>query len=146
MKLVSHSLSLRSFACSRLALRSPSVPLSTNTPRRSIRPALTFIHHYSITTTMPPPPKRKWHRPRGDRANGAATPSTPGTSTTPRTAVAQQPKRPKVEDAMQKPEGTVDVKQMYSTSAGGATAKPFSELSGKLDKALLDGLDKMGFE
>ncbi|OAL02684.1 ATP-dependent RNA helicase MSS116, mitochondrial [Phaeosphaeriaceae sp. SRC1lsM3a] len=95
---------------------------------------------------MPPPPKRKWHRPKGDRANGTATPSTPATPTTPRTAIAQQPKRPKVENAMPKPEGTVDVKQMYSTSAGDATAKPFSELSGKLDKALLDGVDKMGFE
>lgn len=95
---------------------------------------------------MPPPPKRKWHRPKGDRANGTATPSTPATTTTPRTAIAQQPKRPKVEDALPTPEGTVDVKQMYSTSAGDATAKPFSELSGKLDKALLDGVDKMGFE
>lgn len=60
--------------------------------------------------------------------------------------MAQQPKRPKVEDGTPKPEGTVDVKQMYSTSAGGEAAKPFSALSGRLDKALLDGLDKMGFE
>jgi ATP-dependent RNA helicase MSS116 len=60
--------------------------------------------------------------------------------------VAQQPKRPKVEDVVPRVEGAVDVKQMYSTSAGNASAKPFSELSGVLDKALLDGLDKMGFE
>lgn len=92
---------------------------------------------------MPPPPKRKWHRPR---TNGTANGSGPGTPTTPLNTVAQQPKRPKVDDAVPKAEGTVDVKQMYSTSAGNASAKPFSDLSGKLDKALLDGLDKMGFE
>jgi ATP-dependent RNA helicase MSS116 len=91
---------------------------------------------------MPPPPKRKWHRPR---TNGPANGSAPNTPTTPLTALTQQPKRPKVEDALPKTEG-VDVKQMYSTSAGDASAKPFSELSGKLDKSLLDGLDKMGFE
>jgi ATP-dependent RNA helicase MSS116 len=95
---------------------------------------------------MPPPPKRKWRRPNGDRANGAASGSAPGTPTTPRTAVAQQPKRPRVADAVPTAEGTVDVKQMYSSSAGDASAKPFSALSGKLDKSLLDGLDKMGFE
>jgi ATP-dependent RNA helicase MSS116 len=42
--------------------------------------------------------------------------------------------------------GSVDVKQMYSTSAGDSSAKPFSDLNGKLDKTLLDGLDKMGFQ
>ncbi|KAF2031361.1 ATP-dependent RNA helicase MSS116, mitochondrial [Setomelanomma holmii] len=92
---------------------------------------------------MPAPPnKRKFYRP--NRANGAANGSTPNTPTTP--IIAQLPKRPRVEDAAAKVEGTVDVKQMYSTSAGDASAKPFSELSGVLDKALLDGLDKMGFE
>ncbi|KAH7087433.1 ATP-dependent RNA helicase MSS116, mitochondrial [Paraphoma chrysanthemicola] len=93
---------------------------------------------------MPPPPnKRKFYRP--NRANnGPANGSGANTPTAP--TVAQQPKRPKVEDAVPKAEGTVDVKQMYSTSAGNASAKPFSELSGVLDKALLDGLDKMGFE
>jgi ATP-dependent RNA helicase MSS116 len=105
---------------------------------------------------MPPPPKRKWH-PRktgtpanANAANGSAsnTSSGPGTPTTPRSTMAQQPKRPKV-DAAPMPEGTIgtmDVKQMYSTSPGGDAAKPFSALSGRLDKALLDGLDKMGFE
>ncbi|KAH5015624.1 ATP-dependent RNA helicase [Parastagonospora nodorum] len=92
---------------------------------------------------MPPPPKRKWpNRPRG---GGGANGSASGTPTTPRSTVAQQPKRPKVEDAAPAAEG-VDVKQMYSTSAGNASAKPFSELSSVLDKSLLDGLDKMGFE
>jgi ATP-dependent RNA helicase MSS116 len=94
---------------------------------------------------MPPPPKRKWpNRPRGGGgagANGAA----PGAPTTPRNTVAQLPKRPKIEEAAPKADG-VDVKQMYSTSAGNAEAKPFSQLSGVLDKSLLDGLDKMGFE
>jgi ATP-dependent RNA helicase MSS116 len=93
---------------------------------------------------MPPPPKRKWpNRPRGGGgagANGAA----PGAPTTPRNN-AQLPKRPKIEEAAPKADG-VDVKQMYSTSAGNAEAKPFSQLSGVLDKSLLDGLDKMGFE
>ena len=95
---------------------------------------------------MPSPPKRKWHRPKGNGVANGSAPNTPTTPITPRSTVAQQPKRPKVEDAMPTAEGTVDVKQMYSTSAGGGSAKSFSELSGKLDKALLDGLDKMGFE
>jgi len=99
---------------------------------------------------MPPPPKRKWH-PR--KPNGAANGSTSAASTNPSTpttpsSVAQQPKRPKVGDAASKAagEGAVDVKHMYSTSAGGGSAKPFAALSGTLDRALLDGLDKMGFE
>jgi ATP-dependent RNA helicase MSS116 len=93
---------------------------------------------------MPPPPnKRKFYRP--NRANnGAGNGSAPNTPTTP--TVAQQPKRPKVDDTVPKAAGTVDVKQMYSTATGEASAKPFSALSGVLDKALLDGLDKMGFE
>ena len=97
---------------------------------------------------MPPPPKRKWpNRPRGGGGGGGggANGSVPGTPTTPRSTVAQQPKRPKVQDAAPAAEG-VDVKQMYSTSAGNASAKPFSELRSVLDKSLLDGLDKMGFE
>jgi len=97
---------------------------------------------------MPPPPtKRKWH-PRKPANNNTASGSASNASTAPGTptALAQQPKRPRVENAAPKPEGGVDVKQMYSTSAGGDSAKPFSALSGKLDKALLDGLDKMGFE
>ncbi|EDU40617.1 DEAD/DEAH box helicase [Pyrenophora tritici-repentis] len=96
---------------------------------------------------MPPPPKRKWPRGRGggggDRTNGAATQGGP---TNPRSTIAQQPKRPKMEDAQPKPEGGVDVRQMYSTAAGDAQPKPFSELKDKLNKGLLDGLDKMGFE
>jgi ATP-dependent RNA helicase MSS116 len=59
--------------------------------------------------------------------------------------MGQQPKRPKVEDAQQKVD-TVDVRQMYSTSAGDAAPKPFSDLKNKLHPALLEGLDKMGFE
>lgn len=98
---------------------------------------------------MPPPPKRKWHRPRGDRPNVAANGSATGSNSTqtgPRPTIAQQPKRPKVEDTPPNGAGSVDVRQMYSTSAGDAEAKPFSALSGTLDKALLNGLDKMGFE
>jgi ATP-dependent RNA helicase MSS116 len=95
---------------------------------------------------MPPPPKRKFNRNRtGGAANGSG-PGTPDTPTTPRSTMAQQPKRPKVNDALPTSVGTVDVTQMYSTSAGEATAKPFSALSSVLDKTLLDGLDKMGFE
>lgn len=147
MKLVSHSLSLRSLTCSHLVSRLPSA--STNT--RSISSSVNLTHRYSILTTttasMPPPPKRKWRRPNGDRLNGAASGSVPGTPTTPRTAIAQQPKRPRVADAAPTTaERIADVKQMYSSSAGDASAKPFSALSGKLDKSLLDGLDKMGFE
>jgi hypothetical protein len=140
MKFVSRSLSLRSFACSRLVSR---LPISTNTTSSIFTP-LTLTPHYSTPSKMPPPPppKRKWNRPRN---NGPANGSAPGTPATPHTALNQQPKRPRVEDAAPQSEG-VDVKQMYSTSAGEASAKPFSTLSGKLDKSLLDGLDKMGFE
>jgi ATP-dependent RNA helicase MSS116 len=60
--------------------------------------------------------------------------------------MAQQPKRPRVADAVPASVGTVDVKQMYSAATGEANAKPFSALSGTLDKTLLAGLDKMGFE
>ncbi|KAH7338524.1 ATP-dependent RNA helicase MSS116 mitochondrial precursor [Pyrenochaeta sp. MPI-SDFR-AT-0127] len=92
----------------------------------------------------PPPPKRKWPRRNGgDRSNGAPTAATP---TTPRSSAAQQPKRPKVEDTMQQPIDTVDVRQMYSTAAGDAAPKPFSDLKNRLHKGLLDGLEKMGFE
>lgn len=119
--------------------------------------SLTFYnrHHTQRQTqlpTMPPPPKRKWPRGRGgggagggaaDRANGGA--STPGTST-PRFSMSQQPKRPKMEDTQPKPDARVDVRQMYSTAAGEAAPKPFSELKNRLHKGLLDGLDKMGFE
>jgi hypothetical protein len=140
MKLVSHSLSLRSFALSRLVSRLPS---ATN-PRLSIAPPLQITHNFITTTTMPPPPKRKFPRP--NRGNGAPNGSAPGAPTTPRNAPAQQPKRPRVEAAAPQAVGTVDVKQMYSTASGDASAKPFSALSGKLDKTLLDGLDKMGFE
>jgi hypothetical protein len=140
MKFVSRSLSLRSLACSRLVSR---LPVSTNTTSSIFTP-LTLTPHYSTPSKMPPPPppKRKWNRPRN---NGPANGSAPGTPATPLTALNQQPKRPRVEDAAPQSEG-VDVKQMYSTSAGEASAKPFSTLSGKLDKSLLDGLDKMGFE
>lgn len=94
---------------------------------------------------MPPPPaKRKWPRRNGgDRSNGSATPTAP---TTPRTALAQQPKRPRVEDTQPTHTGPVDVKQMYSTAAGDAAPRPFSDLKDRLDQSLLDGLDKMGFE
>ncbi|KAL6704619.1 hypothetical protein ACN47E_008016 [Coniothyrium glycines] len=95
----------------------------------------------------PPPPKRKWPRRNGgDRSNGAAA-STPNTPATPRSNVSQQPKRPRVEAAAQN-EGvaTVDVKQMYSTAAGGAAPKPFSDLKDRLHPGLLAGLDRMGFE
>lgn len=64
----------------------------------------------------------------------------------PRSTTAQQPKRPKMEETQSKPENSVDVRQMYSTAAGDAAPKPFSELKDRLHKGLLDGLDKMGFE
>ena len=60
--------------------------------------------------------------------------------------MSQQPKRPKMEDTQPKPDARVDVRQMYSTAAGEAAPKPFSELKNRLHKGLLDGLDKMGFE
>jgi ATP-dependent RNA helicase MSS116 len=91
---------------------------------------------------MPPPPKRKWHRPR---PNGAA----PNNGANPHSTATQQPKRPRTEDVKMQDvtaTGPVDVKAMYSTSAGNAEAKRFSEMKGALDQALLNSLDKMGFE
>jgi len=105
---------------------------------------------------MAPPPKRKYNPRRGGGAANGSGSGTPGTPMTPRSTMAQQPKRPKVAetlpvihsavDVKQDDVNTVDVKQMYSTSAGEATAKPFSTLSGVLNKTLLGGLEKMGFE
>ncbi|KAK1920308.1 hypothetical protein P3342_002604 [Pyrenophora teres f. teres] len=153
MKLVSYSLTPHTFALAHLI---PSrLSLATNT-RLILAAPLTLshrLHTHPLSTQlsiMPPPPKRKWPRGRGgggggggDRTNGTAT---QGGSTNPRSTIAQQPKRPKMEDAQPKPEGGVDVRQMYSTAAGDAAPKPFSELKDKLNKGLLDGLDKMGFE
>lgn len=142
MKPVSRSLSLRPFALARF----PSC-LSLPTNIRPSRPSTTVCLTFNSTlSTMPPPPpaKRKWPRRNGgERSNGASTPTTP---TTPRSVAAQQPKRPKVADTLPKPDGTVDVKQMYSTAAGDAAPKPFSDLKDKLNQGLLDGLEKMGFE
>lgn len=94
---------------------------------------------------MPPPPaKRKWPRRNGgERSNGNATPTT---TSSPHTALTQQPKRPKVDDVQSNVTSTVNVKQMYSTAAGDAAPRPFSDLKGKLNKGLMDGLEKMGFE
>lgn len=89
---------------------------------------------------MPPPPKRKWNRPR---PAGAA----PGNAASPH-STATLPKRPRTEEASNQaaPSGPVDVKAMYSTSAGSGEAKPYSDMAGTLDPALLNGLDKMGFQ
>jgi hypothetical protein len=150
MKLVSRSLS-RDFILARLvpSTRLP-VSLATNTRFSSVFFTRNYrqLSTHTSTLTMPPPPKRKWPRGRGgggggDRSNGA--PTTPGNPAAPRSTMGQQPKRPKVEDAQQKVD-TVDVRQMYSTSAGDAAPKPFSDLKNKLHPALLEGLDKMGFE
>jgi hypothetical protein len=131
MKSISRSLPLRSFA--------PLFPFPTNTFCSSSTLHLTYNHRH-LSTTMPPPPKRKWNRPR---PSGAAT-NAPATQQSP---AAQQPKRPRVNDgALQNEGGPIDVKAMYSTSAGNAEAKRFSEMAGKLDNTLLQGLEKMGFE
>lgn len=133
--------SLRSFAVSRLASR-----LSFSTNPVSSRPSTIYLtlNCRQLSTMPPPPPKRKWPRRNGgDRPNGA---STVGAPTTPRSSAAQQPKRPKVEDALQRPVDTVDVRQLYSTAAGDAAPKPFSDLKDRLHKGLLDGLERMGFE
>jgi hypothetical protein len=133
MKSISRSLSLRSSA--------PWLLLPTNTFRPSSTLHLTYNYrHLSTVMPPPPPPKRKWNRPR---PSGGA----PNASAAQQSTVAQQPKRPRVNDAPQQTEGgPVDVKAMYSTAAGNAEAKKFSEMAGKLDKSLLLGLEKMGFE
>lgn len=145
MRLVlrSCSLSLRPFALARLPSR---LCLPTNTTSSRTSTLYLTTNDYRLLSTMPgppPPAKRKWPRRNGGAANGGPTPTTP---TTPRSTVAQQPKRPKVEDTLPKPVGTIDVKQMYGTAAGGEAPRPFSDLKDKLNKGLLDGLEKMGFE
>ena len=64
---------------------------------------------------------------------------------------AQQPSRPRTVAAGEvagevEPPGVMDPRRLYSTSAGGGEAKPFKSLGDTLDKGLLEGLDKMGFE
>ncbi|KAI8940615.1 hypothetical protein NX059_001887 [Plenodomus lindquistii] len=157
MKLVSQSLSLRPFALARPSPRSPHpphpphLPFSTNTLSSRLFSTCHSTRLYSTpsptpspASAMPPPPaKRKF--PRRNGPNNGGTPTTP---TTPRTALAQQPKRPRVDAAPPAAAAVVpvDVKQMYSTAAGDAAPKPFSDLKDRLNKGLLDGLDKMGFE
>jgi ATP-dependent RNA helicase MSS116 len=51
-----------------------------------------------------------------------------------------------VEPGLQNAQSSVAVKQMYSTAAGDAAPKPFSDLKDKLHPGLLLGLEKMGFE
>ncbi|EMD67549.1 hypothetical protein COCSADRAFT_82392 [Bipolaris sorokiniana ND90Pr] len=51
-----------------------------------------------------------------------------------------------MENTQPTPDTSVDVRQMYSTAAGDAAPKPFSELKDRLHPGLLDGLDKMGFQ
>lgn len=158
MKIIEQVLVSRPLRPVALARSVPSrLSLVTHT-RLSCIPTTPFTlynrHHAQQRTqqppNMPPTSKRKWPRGRGgggggggDRANGGA--ATSGTST-PRSTMTQQPKRPKMEDTQSKPDTGVDVRQMYSTAAGDAAPKPFSELKGRLHQGLLDGLDKMGFE
>jgi ATP-dependent RNA helicase MSS116 len=40
----------------------------------------------------------------------------------------------------------MDINALYATSAGDATARPFSDMQGKLDGNLLKGLDQLGFQ
>jgi hypothetical protein len=159
MKLVSHTLSSRPFALAHLI---PSrLSLATNTKHshiQTIAPISDHSQHRYYThlpaqlSVMSAPPKRKWTRGGrgggrggggGDRANGTPARGTPMNS---RSTMAQQPKRPRVEDTQPKSETGVNVRQMYSTAAGDAAPKPFSDLKNKLHPALLQGLDKMGFE
>jgi hypothetical protein len=161
MKLVSHTLSSRPLALARLI---PSrLSLATNT-KHSLTSTIPFALNHSqhrLYTSLPAqvsdmsaPPKRKWTRGGrgggrggggggGDRTNGAPARGTPMNS---HSTMSQQPKRPRVEDTQPKSETGVDVRQMYSTAAGDAAPKPFSDLKNKLHPALLNGLDKMGFE
>lgn len=146
---------LRPVALARLVPSRLSLVTHTRLSCISTSPFTLCNKHHTLQRTqqpsnMPPPPKRKWPRGRGgggggggDRANGGA--ATSGTST-PRSTMAQQPKRPKMEDTQTKADTGVDVRQMYTTAAGDAAPKPFSELKDRLHKGLLDGLDKMGFE
>jgi hypothetical protein len=152
MKLVSRSLPSRTFALARLISSRLSLATNIRYSHTSTVVPLTQHRHYTRLPAQPSvmsaPPKRKWPRGRGgggggDRANGAPGRSGP---TNPRSTMSQQPKRPRVEDSQAKAETGVDVRQMYSTAAGDAAPKPFSDLKNKLNPALLNGLDKMGFE
>jgi hypothetical protein len=73
------------------------------------------------------------YRPRRPAVNSQAE----GDSLSP----AQQPSMTTVE-----PPTLMDPRRLYSTSAGGQEAKPYASLTGTLNQALLQGLDKMGFE
>ncbi|RMZ70885.1 atp-dependent rna helicase [Pyrenophora seminiperda CCB06] len=152
MKLVSHSLMPHPFALAHLIPSRLSLATKIRYSRISTAPlTLTLshkLHNHPLSThlsIMPPPPKRKWPRGRGGGGGGGNAP-TQGEPTNPRSTMAQQPKRPKMEDIQPKPEGGVDVRQMYSTSASSAAPARFDTLDKKLDKGLLNSLDKMGFE
>lgn len=140
MKAFSRSLSSRSLTkCSAPATPLLSVrPTSTTTTTTT---ALTVTSHSRLVqqlSTMPPRPRRKpaykGAHPYGNRpkASDATTP-------------AAQPSRPTPVDAPAGAE-TIDVKHLYSTAAGDMQPEPYSSMQGKLDPALLQGLDKMGFE
>lgn len=73
------------------------------------------------------------YRPRRPAANSQAE----GACFNP----TQQPSMPTVE-----PPTLMDPRRLYSASSGGQEAKPYASLTGTLDQALLQGLDKMGFE
>jgi ATP-dependent RNA helicase MSS116 len=72
------------------------------------------------------------YRPRRPAAN-----QTPASSASP----AQQPSVPAVQ-----PPTPMDPRRLYSTTTTGQEAKSYASLTGTLDKALLQGLEKMGFE
>jgi len=141
--MIASPLSLRPFAIARLPSRLP-FPTTTIDSRRLTTSSSLGLQHTEVASMSPPASKRKWPRRNGGgRRSDNAMPTLPTNSST---TLTQQIKRPKVVDLQPSTDGHMDVKQLYSTAAGAAAPKPFSDLKDKLDKVLLDSLDKMGFE
>jgi hypothetical protein len=118
----------------------------------------TPLHHlhtastnsYSDLPTMPAQmsPRRN-NEPQGQGQKGRAPyrkrkPAAPASRATGSIGPTQQPQRPTL-DGEEKPV-LIDARKLYSTSASGQEAKTFSSMDDKLDKALLEGVKKMGFE
>lgn len=139
MKRVAPS-SLRPSALARLPSRL-LFPTDSTASRRFTTCSSSILSTIDIPSMSTPSVNRKWPRRNGgnggERRRGNATSALPG---------GLRNKRPNAVDLQPSPAEHVDVKNMYSTAAGEMAPKPFSDLKDKLNKGLLDGLDKMGFE
>lgn len=114
----------------------PQLRIPTLTPTTTT----TTTTNFSTFTMGHPQPQRKaptgrrgGHHPYRGNRKPAASP-------------AQQPNRPTIDAEMSDAPGVMDPRRLYSTAHGGEGAKEYASLAGKLDPALLEGLDRMGFK